>query len=443
MKHPKMPFCLDDEGKIKFVYKYSDNDFFSNTLKLRFVDCRFTASDKLNVIGVAPTVFSKFHFQKMLLINFDTGKYLNVSIEPYENISDTEFVATSFLKDFLALEDSENVFLCEYKTVVFDQIYPQKIDHIRESDLVISEVDYNNLYFDIQRSPCKFFEIYNTFSHDSIIIEKTHIFVDKSLAPGTIRLSRKQRICLGLEIPQYLSNEQWEMLEEKLDHSSEDYQIIRELYNSSDHILDKSATYHKKVRAKKTISQYCLGVISIIPVPESVYAKRKKLLRLLCDFYVGKSTISLVCRRPYDIDEGLDIVRMTKSNMNLLGIDEMDKVILQYKNKKLSCRVLELEDHEAFSETNLPISHDIVVGVPAHIRKKLHVMDLSSSIKIDRDTTFIFRKSINEQIVPILLTLFSTNLFTDISIILAALLSIIAIPIVLYLNLSSKRNMRT
>ncbi|MBQ3003167.1 MAG: hypothetical protein IJD82_05500 [Clostridia bacterium] len=157
---------------------------------------------------------------------------------------------------------------------------------------------------------------------------------------------------------------------------------------------------------------------------------------------MGKSTISLVGRRPYAIDEGLDIVRMTRSNMNLLGIDEMDKVILQYKNKKISCRVLELGDAEAFAETNLPISPDLAVGIPAHIRKRLGVLDLSSSVKIDRDTAFIFKKSINEQIVPILLTLFSANLFTDSSVALSALLSLVAIPIVLYFNLSSKRNMR-
>lgn len=442
MKYCKTPFRFDDD-KIKFLYKNSEYDIFEKAQKLRFVNLRFSASDKLNVIGISPALFSEFHSQKMLLINSDTGKYINVSIKPYSNISDAEFVATSYLKEILDLETSENVFLCQYKDFKFKQIYPQKIDHIRESDLVISESDYNNLHCDIQESPCKFFEIYNTFSHDSIVVKKTHIFIDRSLTPGTIRLSRKQRICLGLELPLYLSNEQWTILEENLNHNSEEYQTICELYTSNDHILDKSASYDKKSKAKKIISKYCSGDISIIPIPESIYTKGKKLLRRLCDFYVGKSTLSLVCRRPYDIDEGLDIVRMTKSNMNLLGIDEMDKVILQYKNRKISCRVLELGDENAFSETNLPISLDLVVGVPAHIRKKLHVMDLSSSIKIDRDTTFIFRKSINEQIVPILLTLFSTNLFTDSSVIFSALLSLIAIPVVLYFNLSSKRNMRT
>ena len=104
--------------------------------------------------------------------------------------------------------------------------------------------------------------------------------------------------------------------------------------------------------------------------------------------------------------------------------------------------MLELDDSETFFETNLPISADMAIGIPVQIRKKLAINDLSSSIKVDRDTVFIFKKSINEQIIPILLTLFSANLFSDSSIIISALLSLIAVPIVLFLNLSSKRNMR-
>ena len=150
-----------------------------------------------------------------------------------------------------------------------------------------------------------------------------------------------------------------------------------------------------------------------------------------------------MCRRPYDPDEGSDIVRMTASNMSLLGIDPMDRVFLRYRKKSVSCRVLELDDKDAFLTTNIPVSPELVIGVPAHLRKKLGVTDLSSSIKVDRDTGFIFRRSFNEQIVPILLTLFTTQLFADKSIIISALLSIVAIPVVLYFNLSSKRNMRS
>lgn len=436
-------FGLGDQ-KMKLRYKKAQYDIFEQTWHITLVERRFTAANQLNVVGVSPEFFTQIPARKMLLINPDTGKFANVLIKLCEGIHETKFAATAYLKEILNLEAGGEAFLCQYKELKFNRVLPQKIDHIRGGNLVISESDYNDLCFDLQKSPCKFFEIYNTFSQDSMVIEKTHIIADAALAPGTIRLSRRQRICLGLELPLYLSDEQWNVLNEKLDHNSEEYQTICELYPSEERVLDKSASYDKKSKAKDIIFRVCPGDIHMAPIPESTYAKKKSVLRRLCDFYVGKSTISLACRRPYDIDEGVDIVRITKSNMNLLGIDEMDKVILQYKNKRISCRVLELDDQAAFDETNLPVAHDLAIGVPIHIRKKLHVMDLASSIKVDRDTGFIFKKCINEQIVPVIITLFSTTeLFTDTSVVLSGLLSLITIPIVLYLNLSSKRNMRT
>ena len=442
MKHAHPSFSFY-ENTVKLSYKKAEFELFKNMKSLRFINRNFHTPDRLNVIGVSRAVFSEFSCEKLFLINPLNGEHTNVSLSVIEDISDVNFIASPYLKELLKLTEEENIFLCPYKNLIFKKIYLQKIDHIRENNLILSEFDYNNLPCDIQNSPCKLFEIYNSFSHNSIIVQKSHIFVDKTLAPGTIRLNRKQRICLGLELPEYLSNEQWASLEKKLAGDNDALQTLYDVYSSESRILNKLAPYDKKQKAKKIITQHFSGDLHIIPVPESVHSVNKNILRKLCNFYVGKSTLSLVGRRPYDIDEGLDIVRMTKCNMNLLGIDEMDKVILQYKNKKVSCRVLELEDKSTFLETNLPISPDLAIGIPAHIRKKLNLCDLSSSIKIDRDTPFIFKKSMNEQIVPVLLTLFSTNLFTDSSILLSALLSILAIPIVLYFNLSSKRNMRS
>lgn len=441
MKQNPSLFCLQN-GHILFKHKKAQHDLFDTVKKMTFVDQRFTASDKLNAIGVSRAVWQAYHKEKLLLLNCDTGEHVDVTLKAHETIGDADFVATSYLGEILDLPCCKNIYLCRYKDLAFGRVYPQKIDHIRESDLVISRADADGVLCELQKQPYRFFEVYNTATHDCIIVKKTHIFVDDSLPAGTVRLSRKQRICLGLELPQYLSDEQWSVLEEQLDRDGEDYKTLCELYTAGDRFLDKNASFAQKTKAKKILSRHLTGEIRIIPIPASVLFHGKSRVQRLCDFYVGKSTISLVGRRPYAIDEGLDIVRMTRSNMNLLGIDEMDKVILQYKNKKVSCRVLELGDEEAFAETNLPISPDLAVGIPAHIRKRLGVLDLSSSVKIDRDTAFIFKKSINEQIVPILLTLFSANLFTDSSVALSALLSLVAIPVVLYFNLSSKRNMR-
>lgn len=441
MKNDNLAFHFA-EGSVEILHKEKKLSPFKSVKSLRFTNSTFSAPDKLNVIETSAEIFDSFQFEKLLLINPKNGKYTNVSLSLSNKTAETDFAATPYLKDLLGLQEEEQCYLCSYANFTFDNVRVQKIDFIRENNLVLSEVDYHNLLCNVKDLPYKFFEVYNTRTHDSIIVQKSHIVIDKTLAPGTIRLTRKQRICLGKELPPCLLETEWAALEEKLGGDHPSLQLLRAVYSCENHTLNPSAAYDEKLRAKKILAECFPSSLHIIPVPESLRSKRKSLLHRLCDFYVGKSTLSLIGRRPYDIDEGLDVVRMTKSNMNLLGIDEMDKVVLQYKNKRLSCRVLEFDNETAFQQTNLPISPDLVVGIPAHIRKKLGLCDLSSSLKIDRDTPFIFKKNLNEQIVPILLTLFSTNVFIDSSAIWSAILSIIAIPIVLYVNLSSKRNMR-
>lgn len=425
------------ENDVIFNYEKTRSHPFSERTTLVFVEERFFYPDKLNVIAVSPSVYEKTCREKFLLTKKGGNGYINVTLVKKETLENDQFFATAMIIDELSLKDGDEVELCRYNSCSFENIITQKIDHIRESELVISKKDANgNL---IRVNDYKYFELYNPFTYDSIIVKREHIVVDETLKKnGTIRLNRKQRFCLGCELPQILTTAQWNIIEKNKD----DMAIVSEAYVGEDHILNKNASYKQKNDAKKIISKYFSGKMMLIPVLRSAGQKKKSLGRRLTDLYVGKSTISLVCRRPYDNDEGLDIVRMTSSNMNLLGIDEMDKVILQYKDRKISTRVLALDDDKAFLETNLPISTDLVIGVPVHIRKKLGVLDLSTTIKVDRDTAFIFKKSINEQIVPVLLTLFSTNLFTDFSVLLSACLSLLAIPIVLYFNLSSKRNMR-
>ncbi|MBQ5819896.1 MAG: hypothetical protein IIW31_01545 [Clostridia bacterium] len=440
MKQKKSSFLIEN-GQARVLHKSSAVSLFRETYSLRYGKGGLSAGDRLNVIYVPAPLYQSLRFEKLCLINTANGASCNVSLQP-SSVSEGTFCASPYLQGLLSLSEGDQALLCRYEDRTFSKTKPQKVDHIREGDLMISPADANGLFCDFEGSPFRLFEVYNTYSHDSIVVRRSHIYVDPSLDEGTVRLSRKQRICLGLEVPQYLTDCQWDLLEKTLDPESDAYRVIHALYGSNDHVLDKSASYNDKMAAKRIVAKECPSDIKIVPVPESTRLSSGGILRRVCDFYVGKSTISLVCRRPYDIDEGLDIVRMTRSNMNLLGIDEMDKVILQYKGNRVSCRVLELSDGEAFLETNLPISPDLVVGIPAHIRRRLGIMDLSSSLKIDRDTSFIFIKSINEQIVPILLTLFSTNLFTDSSVIVSALLSLVAVPVVLYFNLSSKRNMR-
>lgn len=426
------------ETKTKFQYGKTVTEPFSERITLNFIDARFSYPDKLNVIAVSPSVYSKYKNEIVLLTKKGGNGYINVTLTKREALDEKSFLASSHIKEVLMLKDGDDVELCRYISVRFDKIMTQKIDFIRENELVLSPRDSEGKK--IALDEYKYFELYNPITSDNIIVKRSHVRIDEELADGTIRLNRKQRFCLGCELTQILSSSQWEMLETSL--SKNEFEKIQEIFVGEDHILDKTASFKQKLDAKNILSRYFANELKLIPVLRSGTQKKKSIARRLSDFYVGKSTTSLVCRRPYDNDEGLDIIRMTRSNMNLLGIDEMDKVILQYKDRRVSTRVLELDDAEAFLETNLPISTDLVVCLPVHIRKQLGVLDLHSTVKVDRDTAFIFKKSINEQIVPVLLTLFSTNLFNDVSVILSAALSALTIPLVLYFNLSSKRNMR-
>ncbi len=438
---------------------------FADALTLTAEKSDFRAQE-LNTLQVSSAIYAAHREEKLFLWNVRTGRSLNVVLSASSSLEEGVCHLTSYVKEQLGQEAGDDLLLCRYVAPRFKTIKTQKIENIRENNLMLSPADHAAL----AKLPFSLFEVYNTVSKDSIVLKKSHILVDASLEPGVIRLNRKQRLWLGLELPAYLTEERWKIMtdpqqpkrketpEEQVTKTAEEraeaekrwaetvareIEVVKALYGDSEHILSPDATYSQKTLAKTRFTNTCRGDLILMPVMESAFrAPRKTLAKRLSDFYVGKSTVSLVCRRPYDHDEGLDVVRMSPSNMSLLGIDEMDKVILQYRGNAISCRVLALEDGDAFRETNLPISTDLVVGVPVHLRKRLGIPDLTTAIKVDRDTGFIFRKSINEQVVPILLTLFSTKVFSDSSILVSALLSLVTIPIVLYVNLSSKRNMR-
>ncbi len=443
MKNLQKAFDFSSElPKIKGK-KQDYSNVFELCEKLVLCDKRLS-SQNLNAISVSPELYKKYNAEKMVLFNRENGSFLNVKLQLDKGIQKNSFSATPNVKEVLNLQTDSVALLCSYNDYLFKRVYTQRIDYIRENTLSVSKQDYNGLFLQFEKSPFHLFEVYNTLTKDSIIIKKSHIVIDESLPAGTIKMNRKQRLWLGLELPLYFTDTQWDLLTHSLKDLPEDLAFIKQLYTAEDYFLKKDIPYKQQVRAKSIIEKHCKGDIRIIPVLQSFETKNKRsILRKITDFYVGKSTLSLLARRPYEIDEGSDVVRMTKSNMHLLGVTEMDKVILQYKDKKISCRVLEINDKKAFQDTNLPINADLAIGVPANIRKKLGLTDISSAIKVDRDTAFIFKKSINEQVIPILLTLFSANFFTDSSVLLTALISIIGIPLVLYLNLSSKRNMRS
>ncbi len=256
-------------------------------------------------------------------------------------------------------------------------------------------------------------------------------------------LKSKKRYFLNPELPIHIPDAyREEIVGQVPECNAKDLALLNEAYPTSDRFLKSGPEYAKKQRALGIVTGRCAPRVCMVPVVDSYDRKDKRGMKAVTDFSIGKSTVSLLCRRPYESDEGADVVRMSSSDMNLPGVTEMDKVIIRYKDKSVGCRVPEPDDGKAFSEANLPTTLNYAIGIPAHIRKKPGLYHINTAVKVDRDTSFIFKKSINEQIVPILLTLFSVNLFEDPSIWKKVLLSALLIPVVVCLHLSPKRNSR-
>lgn len=428
------------EDKIQIIYKNRRN---SNQLQI-YKSVHFSSiikSNTLNVVGVARSVYYELKGYGLILFNSANGKFIDIVVTPVD-IEAGRIKATNYIKEYLDILDTSELIILKNITFGYSKIKIQKIDNIKEDYVVLSDKDTEGN--DIKFDKFSLFHIFNYYTGESIIVKRNHIIIDSNLEKGSVLLNKKQRTFLGVELPKCISNSYWNELISKISkESADELAFITQSYTPDDHFLKKDLTYDTKEKLKALINKYCVPKLNIVPIIDSFcLSTRKNIFKSIADFYVGKATISLLCRRPYESDEGADVIRMTLSSMNLLGIAEMDKVVLKYNNKSVKCRVLKLDDEKAFLESNVPTPLNYSIGVPAHIRKKLGLCNINTAIKVDRDTSFIFKKSINEQIVPILLTLFSINLFHDPSILKKALISLLSIPIVVYLNLSSKRNMR-
>ncbi len=360
---------------------------------------------KLNVVQVSPKVYRELPKDcAYVLVNPENGKFDLVEVTAREGVEDAAGETLTMrlvpaVKECLGYKDTQkNLCLCRLTiSEPFRVIRRQSLEHVKEDNLVVSAECYDTF---IQDAPFQLFDVVNGQTGESICLQKAHI-IRAEVPEGKpfLRMNRKHRIFLGLE--------------------------------------------------KKGLSEKPL--IYIRPVVESFCARKAfNPWHMLTRFFVGQSALSLVCKRPYECDENTDVIRLTNSNMKLLGVEEIDSVILRHHMKKVKCRVLELDDKDVYLEMNggvatdtqpaeEVITADLAVCIPAHIRKKLGLHYIDSAVKVERDTDFLFSKSLPDQIVPLLLTFTASGLVLDTNIVLEFLFALL----VVYLNFSSKRHMRS
>lgn len=417
---------------------------FDAPLPLRIAEKRCGQMDgRLNRVCVSGEVLQGLDALYVTLVNERSGRFMDVFVDSAAGMDRGEIRLTAVVADALEAHSGEAVLLCPRKAVSFRRIMKQKIGQVKEEAVVISAEEKAAQ----QLSQFDLFELYNPLTRDAIVIRARHIIADETLKTGEIRINQRQRSMLGENVPCRLSTGQWQQAMAALAEEKELQAAMAECYMQENGQYTLSGAvgempFARREGLKKAI-RLCFGERLVLqPVlPTYLNGEKRSPLQWLCDFYAGRSVLSLNARRPHLCDELADIVRMTEDNMRYMGLESMDKVILQYKRKRIACHVMPLE-RDKFDMNNVASLPELSIGIPVHIRSRLGLHDLQSAVKVDRDTGFILRKSINEQLVPALLTLVSLSFFESFTVWQKALLSLVAIPVILYFNLSSKRNMR-
>ena len=436
-KNKKMIVIEDNKPVVVFKNKkYSDA--FDSLFKVTVGSNITNYNSFINCIYVSKELFDSIG-SVAVLYNDSAKEYQDVFCHIEEELKGNQIRVTATLISNIGYEKGDELFLLKYNHASFNDIKIQRIDNIKEDYVVLSKKTLDNIFPNFEATKYRLFVLYNTITGENLVVKKKHIIVDDSLKEGAIRLSRILRLFLGLETKDYVPYLAWESLNQE----SEEYQDIVKVYDETTHEIKKDVSYTDRDECNKTLKKATGVKLELYPVVESINKRsRRNLWRVITDFYVGKSTLSLPCKRPYEIDEGNDVIRMSKNNMALLGISNMDQVRVTYRNKTIKCRVLELEDKDSFKATNVATSYDLMVGMPINLRKRLGIYNIDSIVKIDRDTSFLFVKSISEQVLPLLITIAASLVVSKADAFWTAIISLVAAPIVVYLNLSSKRSSR-
>lgn len=337
---------------------------------------------------------------KIFLITNDDKSIYSISY-PKMNLNVTAFhIAFNNLLNVVD-KSSNNFHIYEFSNlnvVRFSDIKRQLFKDLKDEIVTIS-LEYKYL-FDLD---CDFFVLKNDNNNCRMIVSKEHIKFCNDVEESSIRLNRKQRIALGI-----LDSESGNKFSKKEELVLYPYPRIN-----------------------------CSSSFSLERV-------ENKILQL----FVGRVNIGLISKRTFQSDETFNIVRVSDDVMKILGVSDTDIIKITYCYTSCHCRVLPISNNDKIIEQNSePGSEKIfeienIICLPASVRNELGIVSVKPniSVKVERDMGYIFKKNFNKQILPIILILFSTEIFVNgRELIIKIIIALISLPITMYFNLSNER----
>ena len=126
---------------------------------------------------------------------------------------------------------------------------------------------------------------------------------------------------------------------------------------------------------------------------------KKGIIDKILKFIVGYKYLNLRVEVGLDNDEGKKIVRLSSSNLKILGVKENDIVDVYWRDNKLSCRALEFPEYYQNSISIEDQSEiDFEISLCSSERDSINV-DLYDVVSIRRSPSYVLKKNLDRVLV--------------------------------------------
>ncbi|MGD6872534.1 hypothetical protein ACQCU1_10080 [Sutcliffiella horikoshii] len=381
----------------------------------------------------------------VFVLNPITGSFRKcVTYETKKNSgADEVILSTGVKKSLFGSSAVEPILIQKAARFPVYHIQTQSAGDVQLNRIIVSE----NMMNILKATESPYIELMNPYTGASFDFHISQLAQQAGLSDDkTIKLNYIQRQFLDYEQPpDFIPPTVLKDLCLNLSLTESEQLLLKSTYEEGK-VLER-ISYQESLQLKKALKK--AGYYHTFMYPVNHYYKeakrlsvKKRIKNKLLTAFIGNKQLSLKVIRPYTSDETSNIIRLTKSTMTLLGIEEADTVILSYRNKTAKAQVLEMNDLELIKETNIMSSSsmmNISVAVPSTIRTHLGLNNIGKVILVERDMTFLLKKNWNIQFVPIIAVMFtvlSVSIFTTWTRILLLLLFV---PLSMYVTLSRVR----
>ena len=412
---------------------------------LRCADTRLPPQNAcLNIAVVSPALRGQFAGD-LAFLAAPGGAGENVRLRYDAALAEDDVRLTRYLARQLGVGPEDAVLLCAHAALHYPSVRLQRLEEIQDDLVMLAPRDSAGTRYDA--GEFRLMEIVCPETGGRIYLKADHIRVDESLPDGALRLNKKQRALLGDGVPERLTAEQRARIAAWQEAAADAPCQALSYYEPDGDGWSLRTPVRELPFAERRGLQEALRAalrpeLLVRPVAASFGVRERRGARALADFFVGRSTLSLTGCRPYENDENARIVRLSAENLKRLGVEEMEQVLVQHAERRVRCRVLAFDGQESLRGTNQHADGELSVGIPAHLRGELGLTDLHTAVKVERDTVFLLKKSVNEQVVPVLLALLSLSFLDRLRWWMSLGIVVVLVPVLLYLNLSARRSMR-